>query len=64
MAMRSPRAAQVFVPVVESEENLAHVATMAGMASSDVGRSDLGRTPRGQIGNQLLHELSIGRQAS
>ena len=51
------RTRERFVAIVESEEQLAEIAAMAGMASGDVGGRDRRETFRGEGGHQLLGEL-------
>ena len=54
------RAAPLFVAVVQIEQDLAHIAAMAGMASGDVGGRDRGRHLGAQISHQLLDETLVG----
>jgi hypothetical protein len=49
-----------FVAIVKIEENLAHVATMAGMASGDIRASDSCGHLCTQIVDKLFDEFSVG----
>jgi hypothetical protein len=50
------------VAIVKIEENLADVAAMAGMASSDVRAIDCCGQSGAQIVDELLNELMVGRK--
>ena len=52
----SPR----FVAIVEIEENFAHVAAMAGMASGDVGAGDSCGHFGAQVVDELRDKFSLG----
>ena len=53
-------ASPCFVAIVEIEENFAHVAAMAGMASGDVGASDQYGHFGAQIVDKFLHKFAVG----
>ena len=58
----SRRAAQPLVPVVEVEEYFAHIAAMAGVASSNILVRDAARNLGAQVGDQFLDESAARRQ--
>jgi hypothetical protein len=57
-------AAQLLVPVVEVEEDFAHIAAMSGMASGDVLGRDGDRRTLAKLCDELLDERAIGKYAN
>jgi hypothetical protein len=54
------RAAASFMAIVEIEQDLAHIAAMASMASGNVGARNIAGHLRSELSDELLDELEAG----